>query len=77
MRGVSSLRPRANNIEKFCGNIINARKVSEGCDGRNFLGKNWCKKRGYEIHEDGNYYVYPTLTQIKEGMLIEAELQLK
>ena len=54
-RGVSSLRPRGDNNERFCANIINAREkdlVAEGCDGRNFLGKKWCvKQKEYEIHK--------------------------
>jgi hypothetical protein len=46
------------------------------CDGINFLGKAWAKKKGFQPMGTGDYYDYPSLNEIFVGLMKEATLQV-
>jgi hypothetical protein len=79
MQGDNHERIRPNLFGKFEEEFPIERDGSE-LYGHNFLGKAWCHKKGFKPDEIGHYdgeYDYPSLTEIFDGIKLEAANQIK
>ncbi len=50
-----------------------SKDLALGC---NYLGKGWCKSKGFQPDKFGNYNQWPTLNEILTGLMNEAAKKL-
>ena len=73
-QGSNHLRPRPSDGKSQPFNV--ERSGKQGYLGRNYLGKGWCKSKGFQTNRVGNYWDYPTLNEILTGLMTEATKKL-
>ena len=69
-QGSNHLRPRPSTGKSEPFNV--ERSGTQGLLGSNFLGKGWCKSKGFKPNNAGDYLSdYPTLNEILTGLMNE------